>query len=587
MVYFPTTVILVRVEKPKNYKKRILKTSKEELLKNESITTSAMSGDCPVEVQCRVAVRQDSGVRRWSNRGTASVGGSTEFQASHGGSEEVRASVGGLVELQCQVVVQRRYGVRWWSDGGLALGGGPVEVQHQAVVRRNSDVMRWFGGDMTSGGGPTKVPQGPRLRVAVEAVVSKQCSLVNCLFWIVSIKPCINNREELLLLGKQRESPVSKCLFFYWPELLKRFPACEQFKKHHTKAIDIALRRQWKHETCRQLDQLLLIRSLKVWHHIPANMSEGGESKEEGGEEGKEERRGRESEISLATKLLPTTAWPPTVSGLLSDFYLATNYRQIYTRPPIVAGLSSKHQLSPDLRPAPPTDVEIMPIHQLTQDLRPTTDHRLTSTQPPSVIGLTPNHRLSSDFLPTTIANYDLSDLCRLTRVFLTTSPVDYGPSDLCCPLTTVLLTTITDYDLFDLRCPPTNVFPTTVTRLWSFRPPSPANYGPSDHHHPTMVVVQQSVGPSGGCSAERQAFRWWSNKTSGVQVVVRQNSGLQMVARQNVGPSGGGPAEHRAFRWWSGRTSGLQVVVRRWFGMTPAVVEEEQGGQSGLQSLS
>ncbi|KAL0905169.1 hypothetical protein M5K25_027354 [Dendrobium thyrsiflorum] len=35
--------------------------------------------------------------------------------------------------------------------------------------------------------------------------------------------------------------------------------------------------------------------------------------------------------------------------------------------------------------------------------------------------------------------------------------------------------------------------------------------------------------------------------------------SGLQVVVRQNVGPSDGGSAECRAFRWWSDRTSGLQ----------------------------
>ncbi|KAL0911389.1 hypothetical protein M5K25_019526 [Dendrobium thyrsiflorum] len=87
-------------------------------------------------------------------------------------------------------------------------------------------------------------------------------------------------------------------------------------------------------------------------------------------------------------------------------------------------------------------------------------------------------------------------------------------------------------------------------------------------------VVVRRDVGPSGGGPAERRAFRWWSGRTSGLQVVILRN----------VGPSGGGPTERRAFRWWSGGGSG---ELWRWFGRTPAVVEEEQGGKSGLRSLS
>ncbi|KAL0921675.1 hypothetical protein M5K25_008772 [Dendrobium thyrsiflorum] len=47
----------------------------------------------------------------------------------------------------------------------------------------------------------------------------------------------------------------------------------------------------------------------------------------------------------------------------------------------------------------------------------------------------------------------------------------------------------------------------------------------------------------TGGGPAERRDFRWWSGRTSGLQVVVRQNVGPRVVVRQNVGPSGGGPA--------------------------------------------
>ncbi|KAL0908525.1 hypothetical protein M5K25_023021 [Dendrobium thyrsiflorum] len=60
------------------------------------------------------------------------------------------------------------------------------------------------------------------------------------------------------------------------------------------------------------------------------------------------------------------------------------------------------------------------------------------------------------------------------------------------------------------------------------------------------------NVGPSGGFPAGRRAFRWWSGRTSGLQVVVRHN----------VRPLGGGPGGRRAFRWWSG---GGSAKLRLW----------------------
>ncbi|KAL0914139.1 hypothetical protein M5K25_017647 [Dendrobium thyrsiflorum] len=58
------------------------------------------------------------------------------------------------------------------------------------------------------------------------------------------------------------------------------------------------------------------------------------------------------------------------------------------------------------------------------------------------------------------------------------------------------------------------------------------------------------NVEPSGGGPAGRRAFRWWSSRTSGLQIVVRQN----------VGPSGGGSAEHRAFRPFGNPNRGLNL---------------------------
>ncbi|KAL0910613.1 hypothetical protein M5K25_021613 [Dendrobium thyrsiflorum] len=86
-------------------------------------------------------------------------------------------------------------------------------------------------------------------------------------------------------------------------------------------------------------------------------------------------------------------------------------------------------------------------------------------------------------------------------------------------------------------------------------------------------VVVRRNLGPSGGGPAELRAFRRWSGGA--------------------VGPSGGGPADCRAFRRWSGGAVGPSGggpakcrAFMWWSGGTPAVVEEEQGGKSGLRSL-
>ncbi|KAL0909046.1 hypothetical protein M5K25_023568 [Dendrobium thyrsiflorum] len=85
----------------------------------------------------------------------------------------------------------------------------------------------------------------------------------------------------------------------------------------------------------------------------------------------------------------------------------------------------------------------------------------MTSAWPPIIVGLTLGHRLSSNFLPTTVAQL---------WSFRPPSPADYGPSD------------------FHLQ---TMVFPTSVAHRLPFFRLSSSNYGLSDlRRPPTMVLL-------------------------------------------------------------------------------------------------
>ncbi|KAL0923933.1 hypothetical protein M5K25_004721 [Dendrobium thyrsiflorum] len=124
-----------------------------------------------------------------------------------------------------------------------------------------------------------------------------------------------------------------------------------------------------------------------------------------------------------------------------------------------------------------------------------------------------------------------------------------------------------------------TNLLPTTENRS-SFQPFGKGKRTPSSflwqrtatflfHHSPKKNLIggppTNSIHTEGTSSSQHATLSQSSPP-------LPTPNGLMAVVRRTVGPSGGGPVNCRAFKWWSGGV--------------PAVVEEEQGGQSGLRSL-
>ncbi|KAL0907154.1 hypothetical protein M5K25_025701 [Dendrobium thyrsiflorum] len=112
--------------------------------------------DGPTKLWRQAVVRQNSDVRRWSGRTsglrwwssrTPALGdGPAERRASSGGPAEFQALVDGPTEVRRQSTVRQNSGVRRWSNGASGLkwwsasGGGPTE-------RRASGT--WWSGRMS------------------------------------------------------------------------------------------------------------------------------------------------------------------------------------------------------------------------------------------------------------------------------------------------------------------------------------------------------------------------------------------------------------------------------------------------------